>query len=225
MRPIALLSLFAITATCAPAQQTPSPSDQSPVTVTVPYLSNEQIAVAVDRGLSNKDRQVGIHVVDIDSAIQAGMSCNHCGGATYTVNAFTPMQWIESRARLYKQHNRPFTTDSVTPQMRSPAFRVYAYEVRRATGKMELPDPIKDVQLADVKQKQFLKPLTEKEHDANGEHSDSTTSKSGSTEATIFDMKEVDKLSNNGTSDIFVVITSQSGHSKYMKIKAQDLKE
>jgi hypothetical protein len=225
MRRIVLLSLFAIPITCAAAQQAPPPSDQTPVTVTTPYLSEEQITVAIDRGLNNKEHQVGIHVIDIDSSIQAGMSCNRCGGATYTVNAYTPVQWIESRARLYKQHNRPFTADSVTPQMRSPAFRVYAYEVRRSVGKMEMPDPIKDVQLADAKQKQFLKPLTEKEHDASGEHADSTTSKSGSTEATIFDMKDVDKLSNGGTADIFVVITSQSGHSKYMKIKAQDLKQ
>jgi hypothetical protein len=224
-RVLLLFLLFAAAIVHASAQQTGPAADQPTVSETKPYLTADQIAVAIDRGLSNKQHNAGIHVVDTDSAIQSGMSCNNCGGTIYTVNAFTPAQWIESRAMLYKQHDRPFTADSVTPAMRSPAFRVFAYQVRRATGKMALPDPIKDVQLVDLKQKEVLKPLKQKESDARGGRNEASGSTSGSTEATVFDMAEVDKLSKNGTADIYVEISTQGGHSKFIKIKAQDLKE
>jgi hypothetical protein len=225
MRRILLLSLFISSVVLASAQQTAPPSDQPPVTVTKPYLSPDQIQAAVDRGLNGKPHTAGILIADRESAVQSGMSCNRCGHATYTVRAFTPSQWIESGAMIAKKNNKPFNAASVTPRMRAPAFRVWAYQVRRAAGKMELPDPIQNVQLADAKQKEILKPLKEKESEAKGEHIDTNSSTSGSTEATLFEMTDVDKLSKDGTQDIYVVIITHSGHLEYIKIKAQDLKE
>jgi len=225
MKPTFILFLFAASAACASAQQpTPAP-DQPAVTVTKPYLSPTQIQAAIDRGLNGKEHNVGIRVVDQESSIQSGKSCEKCGRDTYTVRAYTPAQWIESGAMIAKKNNKPFDIESVSPRMRAPAFRVWATQVRRATGQMALPDPIQDVQLADSKQKERLKPLKESESDAKGEHADSASSRSGSNEATVFEMTDVDKLSKGGTEDIYVVITTKSGHTDYLKIKAQQLKE
>jgi hypothetical protein len=217
-----LLLLLATSCAAASAQQPVTTQTDTP---TKPYLSDAQIQAAIDRGLNGKDHMAGIRVVDVESSIQSGKSCEKCGHDTYTVRAFTPSQWIESGALIAKRNNKPFDSESVSPRMRAPAFRVWAYQVRRATGQMALPDPIQDIQLTDSKQKERLKPLKETERDASGEHEDTNASRSGSNEATVFEMTDVDKLSRNGTQDIYVIVTTKSGHTDYLKIKAQELKE
>lgn len=81
-------------------------------------VSDAQIQQAISDGQRRHPGQIGLTLLDVQTAVLSGMVCISCKESGYTVRIFTPLKWIEFQAAEAQKELTPFSMADVTPEMR-----------------------------------------------------------------------------------------------------------
>ena len=188
-------------------------------------LSDAQVAVSIDKGMSKRHKLIGLTLNDVQTAILSGMACHTCGESGYTVTIYTPEQWIEQLAVNAKREMLPFGVSDVTPDMREPLLHVVALPSRAAYingAGLSGASSVHRVVLAGKDKAQVIQPVGNE----NGSLQDNSAFRSidYGTATSTFQMLDVDKIRGDDNGEFFVVVVGDK-QNKYFKVKTRMFKQ
>jgi hypothetical protein len=190
-----------------------------------PLLNDSQIAAAIEEGHKKKDYQIGLTLLDHQTALRTAMSCVTCGESGYTVKIYTPLKWIEHLSQDAKKEMKPFTLADVTPEMRTDVLRVVALPSKAAyiTGRnLAGSSSVHRVVLTDKEKATIIQPVTNE--NGNVEDNSAYRSVSYTSAFSSFAMKDVDSIRGDDNGEFFVVVVGDN-QNKYFKVKTRMFKQ
>ena len=163
--------------------------------------------------------QIGLTLLDVQTAVLSGIACISCKESGYTVRIFTPLKWIEFQAAEAQKELKPFSLADVTPEMRQPLLRVLAQPSKAAyingTG-LAGASSVHRVVLADKNKGNIVQPLTNERGAV--EDNSALRSITYSHAFATFPLSAVDGIRGDDNGEFFVVVVGDK-QNKYFKVK------
>jgi hypothetical protein len=199
----------------------PGPSFYTP---TSRVLNESEITAAIEKGSREHLRNIGLTLLDVQTALLSGIACKTCQESGYTVKVFTPLKWIEFQAASAKRELLPFSMADVTPEMREPLLRVIAEPSKavyiNGTG-LAGASSVHRVVLADRNKQNLVQPLTNER--GSVEDNSAFRSVTYSNAFATFRLADVDAIRGNLDEEFFVIVVGDN-QNKYFKIKTRMFK-
>jgi hypothetical protein len=187
-------------------------------------VSDAQIQQAISDGQRRHLGQIGLTLLDVQTAVLSGIACISCKESGYTVRIFTPLKWIEFQAAEAQKELKPFSMADVTPEMRQPLLRVLAQPSKAAyingTG-LAGASSVHRVVLADKNKGNIVQPLTNERGAV--EDNSALRSITYSNAFATFPLSAVDGIRGDDNGEFFVVVVGDK-QNKYFKVKTRMFK-
>jgi hypothetical protein len=187
-------------------------------------VSDTQIQQAISDGQRRHPGQIGLTLLDVQTAVLSGIACTSCKESGYAVRIFTPLKWIEFQAAEAQKELKPFAMADVTPEMRQPLLRVLAEPSKAAyingTG-LAGASSVHRVVLADKNKGNIVQPLTNERGAV--EDNSALRSITYSNAFATFPLSAVDGIRGDDNGEFFVVVVGDK-QNKYFKVKTRMFK-
>jgi hypothetical protein len=187
-------------------------------------LSDQQVQQAIASG-NGKHRQIGLTLIDQQTAFLSGMACATCGQSGYKIVVYNPAQWIEHSADQAKSEMQPFSITDVTAEMREPNLHVIALPSRAEylTGAgISGSSSVHRIVLSDTARQTTIQPTDVKMATVQG--NSALRSVDYTMASAYFPMSAVASLQANDSKGEFFIVVVGDNQNKFFKVKSRDMK-
>ena len=185
-------------------------------------LSDEQVLNAINRAFTEKGREIGLTLNDVQTNLLSGIVCKTCQTTGYTIFVYTPESWIELKAVQARREMLPFAFEDVTTEMRLPYIHVLASPSRPeylSGSGMAMASSVHRVVLSSTNRGDVVQPLSES-HSAV-ENNSAFRSFTQASAGAVFSLEDVKRLRAEDPKGEFFIVVVGDNQNKYFKVKTK----
>ena len=207
----------------APPLSSALPIENSQVASPAPMgLTDDQVRSAIDRALRGKRHAIGITLNDVETSLLSGIVCSTCQTSGYTIQVYTPEQWIEKSALDAQREMLPFSLADVPSEMRMPYLHVVALpstaEYINGSG-LAMASSVHRVVLSSTDRAETIQPIQNENGVLNG--NSAFRSVVYTSASAIFPMSDVCRLRSLDKNREFFIVVVGDNQNKFFKVKSR----